>query len=648
MKLLQQNGLYKAILLAMTTTMLVACGSSSDDGDNGSSGVQGSSGSPGDQGPAGTNGSNGTDGINGSNGQNIGGSVSVIDPTSLVFSGVKAPRTDAEKRTITVSDALIDGKVYGGAYKTLARSGEDVNGIYFGQLIDESGSLLKSDDGSIKISDSNEFTSILPIGNKLFSVSQFESRPGAMFLMELNQDAVDGELTVKNMSQIDQSGIDGGWTHCAASVTPWTTHLASEEYEPNARSLITGTDAQGSGYSSGMLDYYADINQWNPYFYGWNIEVAVTEDAQVTSTKHYAMGRLAFELSYVMPDNKTTYMTDDGTNVGLYMFVADTAKDLSAGTAYAAKWNQTSAEGIGAADLEWISLGHATDAEIKDYIKGTNGKSITTFADIFTTADPMGSICPSTFTAVNAGGKGLECLKVNAGMETAASRLETRRYAAYMGATTEFRKEEGVTFDGKRNKLYVAMSSVGKGMMDGDANELGGPNHIAINNLNKCGGVYELDLAADAGMGSDFVAQNMKGLIAGRPVDGSGYGTMTEPQAIGYENGNKCHIDGLSNPDNVTYMTGYDKLIVGEDTGSGHQNDAIWAYDFTAKDLVRIQTTPYGSETTSPYWYPNINGWAYMTSVVQHPYGESDGDENTGAGEARAYTGYVGPFPAVN
>tara|TARA_B110001454_G_scaffold165606_1_gene155375 strand:+ start:653 stop:2554 length:1902 start_codon:yes stop_codon:yes gene_type:complete len=633
MKLLQKNKLGKAILLAMTASMLVACG-----------------------------GEDGKDGANGKDAANSGDNVSpvdptddnasgipVINPTSLVFSGVKAPKTDAEKRIILASDVLIDGKVYGGAYKTLVRSGDDVNGIYFGQLIDKSGSVLKADDGSIKISDSNEFTSLLPIGNKLFSVSQFESKPGAMFLMELNQDKSNGELSVKNMSQIDQSEVDGGWVHCAASVTPWTTHLASEEYEPNARSLVTGADAQLDGYTKGMLDYYTDINQWNPYYYGWNIEVAVTENADVTSTKHYAMGRLAFELSYVMPDNKTAYMTDDGTNVGLYMFVADTAKDLSAGTIYAAKWNQTSAEGIGAATLEWISLGHAADAEIKDHVKGSNGKSVATFADIFTTADPVGSSCPDTFTAINAGGKGLECLKVNDGMETVASRLETRRYAAMLGATTEFRKEEGVTFDAKRNKLYVAMSSVEKGMMDDDAsNDFGGPNHIALTEKNKCGGVYELDLAADTGIGSEFVAQNMKGLIAGRPVDGSGYGATTEPQALGYENGNKCHIDGLSNPDNVTYMSGYDKLIVGEDTGSGHQNDVIWAYDFAQKDLVRIQTTPYGAETTSPYWYPNINGWAYMMSVVQHPYGESDRDENTGAGEARAYTGYVGPFPAVN
>ena len=620
MKFLQKNVLCQVILLAMSTSLLVAC--SGEEENDGSLVV---------------------DPIV------MALAVSAVNPESIVFSGVKAPLTDEEKRTVLASDVIIDGKVYGGEYKTLVRSGENFNGIYFGQLVDESGSVLKASDGSIKISDSNEFTSLLPIGNKLFSVSQFESTPGAMFLMELNQDLNNGDLTVKTMKQIDQSEVDGGWVHCAASVTPWTTHLASEEYEPNARSLITGADAQADVYTSSMLDYYSDITQWNPYFYGWNIEVEVTEDAEVSSTKHYAMGRIAFELSYVMPDNKTAYMTDDGTNVGLYMFVADTAKDLSSGITYAAKWNQTSAEGIGAADLEWISLGHATNAEIKDYVKGTNGKSVAVFTDIFTTADPVGSVCPDTFTAINTGGNGLECLKVNEGMETAASRLETRRYAAMLGATTEFRKEEGVTFDSKRNKLYVGMSSVDKGMMDNDASsDKGGPNHIALTEKNSCGGVYELDLGIDTDIGSDYVAQNMVGLISGRPVHGSGYGETTEPQAVGYENANKCHIDDIANPDNVTYMSGYDKLIVGEDTGSGHQNDVIWAYDFDSKDLVRIQTTPYGSETTSPYWYPNINGWAYMISVIQHPYGESDRGKNTGAGEARGYTGYLGPFPSVN
>ena len=39
----------------------------------------------------------------------------------------------------------------------------------------------------------------------------------------------------------------------------------------------------------------------------------------------------------------------------------------------------------------------------------------------------------------------MQCLKVRDGMEMTASRLETRRFASMMGATTEFRKMEGIT-----------------------------------------------------------------------------------------------------------------------------------------------------------------------------------------------------------
>lgn len=642
------NKLNRAILLAMLTAGLAACGGEDGkdgkDGVNGTNGVDGQSAvqAPGAPGADGKDGQDGTNGQNGTDGKDaIGSGPGPFGP--MKFAGVSAPQTDYAKRSITVSTSSIGDDVYGGAYNTFARSGDDVNGVYFGQLVDENGSLLQEDDGTIVTSNSNEFTSLLPIGDRLFSVSQFESRPGAMFLMELDQNKINGELSVKSLSQIDQSGVNGGWVHCAGSVTPWVTHLASEEYEPNARTLVTSVEAEADGYTSGMLDYYTDRTQWNPYFYGWNIEVAVDEAANTALTKHYAMGRMAFELSYVMPDAKTTYMTDDGTNVGLYMFVADTAEDLSTGTTYVAKWSQTSADGMGEYDLSWISLGHATDAEIQTYID--NG---TTFADIFEVVDATNGICPENFTSINAGGNGQECLQVKSGMEQAASRLETRRYAAMLGGTTELRKEEGITFDPKRNKVYLAISEIARGMEDFKKNgsfstsyDLGGANDLRLADYNKCGGVYQLDVATNAEIGSDYVIQNAAGLVAGRPVSES------DPQAVGFEQSNSCHIDGIANPDNVTYMSGYDYLIIGEDTGSGHQNDVIWAYDFTSEALTRIQTTPYGAETTSPYWYPNINGWAYMTSVVQHPYGESDGNKNTGAGENRAYTGYIGPFPAV-
>ncbi len=59
-------------------------------------------------------------------------------------------------------------------------------------------------------------------------------------------------------------------------------------------------------------------------------------------------------------------------------------------------------------------------------------------------------------------------------------------------------------------------------------------------------------------------------------------------------------------------------------------------------------STPYGAETTSLYWYPEVMGHGYLMAVVQHPYGESDEDKLTDAADARAYVGYIGPFPAMS
>lgn len=43
-------------------------------------------------------------------------------------------------------------------------------------------------------------------------------------------------------------------------------------------------------------------------------------------------------------------------------------------------------------------------------------------------------------------------------------------------------------------------------------------------------------------------------------------------------------------------------------------------YDLRDKTLTRIFTSPYGAETTSPYWFTNFpNGWSYLGAAVQHP-----------------------------
>lgn len=569
----------------------------------------------------------------------------------MSFKEIKAPVTDEEKRQVRASEVVvINGTEYPIAFNVLARSGDQIGDGVFGLLVDEKGQPVKNTDGSVHHSVDTDFSSLLPVGGKLYNVTHFESRPGAMYLTELAQDPETGKLTPVKTQPIDFSEFGGLWVPCAGSVTPWNTHLGSEEYPPNARNVEDAKSLDDiDDYFKPMVRYYGiDPNntdleafraKFNPYFFGYPTEIVVSEDGSAKADKHFAMGRVALELAYVMPDQKTVYISDDGTNVGLFMFVADEAGKLDAGKLYAAQWNQTGSDNGGSADLKWIDLGHATSADVKALIeKGTK------FHDIFDVAD-MGEdgTCPEGFTAVNTT-DGAECLKIKDGMELAASRLETRRYAAMKGGTTEFRKEEGITFNPATNTLYVAMSEVARGMEDNAKNgkpsdkyDRGGPNHVQLPH-NKCGTVYALDVAEDSAIGSDYVAQNMVGLVSG---------TMTEyPEGHEFA-GNKCDIDGIANPDNVTYIPGTDILIIGEDTGSGHQNDAIWAYDLNDQKLTRIFTTPYGSETTSPYWYGDINGHGYLMAVVQHPYGESDEDKLSDPADARAYNGYIGPFPVM-
>jgi uncharacterized protein len=223
------------------------------------------------------------------------------------------------------------------------------------------------------------------------------------------------------------------------------------------------------------------------------------------------MGRMAIELPYVMPDKRTVYITDDGDNTMLGMFHAAEAGDLSCGKLYAAKMKQTSAEGGGEFDVEMIEVGgHAcTDmfAAKASTIK---------FHDMFDTADMAedGS-CMEGFTAINTQPGGAECLRLKPGMDLFASRFEfrrcaplatfalpgfhahagapapcdarlARRLAAMKGATTEFTKMEGITYDFGRNRLYVAMSSIRGAMQDGAEEDLGGPNHVRVPE-NDCG-----------------------------------------------------------------------------------------------------------------------------------------------------------------
>jgi secreted PhoX family phosphatase len=71
-----------------------------------------------------------------------------------------------------------------------------------------------------------------PLKTSIINVWQLPS-PIAVILT-LDQDQKTGHLTLKKYFNVDMSKVHGLWITCGASLSPWNTHLSSEEYEPDA------------------------------------------------------------------------------------------------------------------------------------------------------------------------------------------------------------------------------------------------------------------------------------------------------------------------------------------------------------------------------------------------------------------------------
>src|SRR5690606_7797111 len=90
-------------------------------------------------------------------------------------------------------------------------------------------------------------------GNTVFAVVQFEYKskakdgsstygalPSPIAVLTLDQDPETGKLTLVKYHNVDTSKVHGLWITCGASLSPWGTHLSSEEYEPDAFDMGQG------------------------------------------------------------------------------------------------------------------------------------------------------------------------------------------------------------------------------------------------------------------------------------------------------------------------------------------------------------------------------------------------------------------------
>lgn len=447
-------------------------------------------------------------------------------------------------------------------------------------------------------------------GNTVFAVVQFEytSRnqagddvygmlPSPIAVLTLDQDPKSGNLKLVKYHNVDTSSAHGLWITCGSSLSPWGTHLSSEEYEPDA--MFIQKSKEFKNFSQNL---YGDEHKANPYHYGHLPEVTVNPDGTGSIKKHYCLGRISHELIQVMPDNRTALMGDDYTNGGLFLFVADKEKDLSAGTLYVAKF----APGLSpdtnapAVNLEWIQLGHATSAEVEHMANTLKPEDIMTVV----AEDPK----DSSFTKVIVDGKN-NWVKVKPGMEKAAAFLETHRYANLKGASMALTKLEGTTVNIKDKEAYSALSYIQKSMVKGDkawreSTNVGFPESIFAGGIlahTLTGGLKDTEGRA---MQSEWVPAKTRMLLTGKDIPSDALGNTADP-------------DNIANPDNLKFSEKMRTLFIGEDSGL-HVNNYMWAYNVDTKELSRILSTPSGAESTGLQAADEINGWTYIMSNFQH------------------------------
>lgn len=600
-----------------------------------------------------------------------GGSDTVVaaTPTGVTFNNMIAPTSVADRATTftnaTVAIGYSDGSsksqslAYNAIYKTgdvftRPDGGAVVAGGYYypdgsTPILDVSGATAEQ-----FYSDCPDGTSLLKLsnpsvagisGNTVFAVTQFEYKtldnsgtsmygklPSPIGIATLDQNKTTGALSVKHYYNVPTQDVHGLWITCAASLSPWNTHLSSEEYEPDAWTISTN-----SMFQAFSTNTFGSSSVAKPYLYGHVPEVTVHPDGTGSIKKHYCMGRISRELVQVMPDNRTVLMGDDASSGGAFMFVADIAGELSSGTLYVAQVTQTSALNGGAFNLSWIELGHANSVEIEAM---ANTLVATDIMDV-RTSDPI----DATYVKINFGNNTPQWVKFTAGKEKAAAFLETRRYAAKMGGTMEFSKFEGVTVNAKDKLAYFAVAEI-RDTMKVNA---GAATDIIQLAENKAGAVYQVVLDTDATIGSDWVPKSMSVPAA----------LLGETMAADAES-NTSVVDKISNPDNVKFSESMRTLFIGEDSGR-HLNNYVWAYNVDTLKLSRILSAPAGGECVCLQAVDNLNGFTYVMSGFQHPgdwtFGSVTNPALTGLEDAiksnwgdkkKAAVGYISGIPTLS
>lgn len=303
------------------------------------------------------------------------------DPTSLypfnrgivgVVVGYKAT-DNFTPLAVPQGDEQLIARIAAGEYQILGRAGDAIPGNpfgqVFGQFINVNGQGIEPFD--LAFCNHPDGTMFLPTnsaGNEGYLYTNFECNPGVVSKLYIRQD-VDGRWNAFEGENVDFASVNGTWSNCNASVSPWNTGLTSEEFPAESAEewLEDGNNVAMDAYVAGTA---------NPYDYGYVVELIPSETG-TDVVKHYAMGRASMEQAWVAPDSRTTYIGNDGTDRIFYKFVAAEAGDLSVGTLYAAKVTQSGENNIDqfSLALEWIELAQGNNADVEAAIRALDATS---------------------------------------------------------------------------------------------------------------------------------------------------------------------------------------------------------------------------------------------------------------------------------
>ncbi len=205
--------------------------------------------------------------------------------SSVEFLGMPVPATDALRAAsyteaslkVTYSDTTTKSQAL--SYNTIFKTGDTLkNGsssVIAGAYYDINGNPIMDTSGTTPtqfFSDSPDGNSLISLanptvtgvtGNTLFLVTQYEyvtgnnasvgtrptpvgtdmygKLPSPISVTTLDQDKTTGALKAVKHFNVDTKPANGLWITCASSLSPWNTHLSSEEYEPDAVNISTNT-----------------------------------------------------------------------------------------------------------------------------------------------------------------------------------------------------------------------------------------------------------------------------------------------------------------------------------------------------------------------------------------------------------------------